>query len=276
MSAKRGTGPDMLACNDNSGRNMNNSMRNTHKSSRRSLISRLLFPPYCVSCGNLLPYDATGGEAVLCNSCRGQFERAKLDICPVCGRPMLDCRCVAPVLADVGVGCVIRLAGYDPSMANGCINRIVNCNKTQCNRDCFDFLAAQLTPALRHEINDGALITFCPRSRRARRENGFDQAEQLAKCLAARTGSEFCRPLTRRRFTASKSQKTLGYSARVWNAGHAVVFDGSVDVSGRTVVLVDDVITTGATMSACASLLIGAGAAEVIGVCVAAVCRTAT
>ncbi len=237
----------------------------------RTRVRRLLFPPACISCGELLPYNAVGGEAVLCRNCRGAFEAAKLETCEICGRPMLDCRCAQRMLAGSGVRRVVKLAGYDPADPHACINRLVNNNKRVRNRDGFAFLAAQLAPALMRELPQDTLITYCPRSRRARREHGFDQAEELARGIAAATGFELCRPLTRRRLASARAQKTLGYSARVWNAGKSVSLDGSVDVRGRVVALVDDVVTTGATMSACASLLLGAGAAEVVGVCIATV-----
>lgn len=236
-----------------------------------NIIGRLLFPPYCISCGDLLPYNARGGEAVLCRECRGEFERAKLVECPVCGLPMIDCRCVPPLLHEVGVRLVIRLAAYRPSSTQNCVNRIINNNKRMRNREGFAFLAAQLAPALRRETPDDAIVSFCPRSRRARREHGFDQAEELARQLARVMGLKFGCTLSRRRRAGSRAQKTLGYSARIYNAGQSVSLDGGADVRGRTVILVDDVITTGATMSTCAQLLLGAGAREVIGVCVATV-----
>lgn len=234
-------------------------------------IRRLLFPPACISCGALLPYNAVGGEAVFCRNCRGAFESAKLEVCEACGRPMLDCRCPQRLLAESRVCRVIKLAGYDPADPQACINRFVNNNKRVCNRDGFAFLAAQLSVALVRELPPDALITYCPRSRRARREHGFDQAEELAREIAAATGLELIRPLVRRHVVRGRAQKTLGHSARVSNAVRSVRLDAGVDVRGRVVVLVDDVVTTGATMSACASLLLGAGAAEVVGVCVATV-----
>lgn len=237
-----------------------------------NILGRLLFPPYCISCGELLPYDARGGEAVLCRDCRGELELAKLAECPDCGLPMIDCRCIPPLLQGAGVRRVIRLAAYRPSSSRSCVNRIINNNKRVRNREGFAFLAAQLAPALRREeVPTDAIVSFCPRSRRARREHGFDQAEELARQLARVLKLDRSRTLSRRRLAGSRAQKTLGYSARIYNAGQSVGLDGGADVRGRTVILVDDVITTGATMSTCAQLLLGVGAREVIGVCVATV-----
>ncbi len=236
-----------------------------------NILGRLLFPPYCISCGKLLPYNAEGGEAVLCPQCRSELELAKLVECPDCGLPMLDCRCTPPLLRQTGVRRVIRLATYRPSSARSCVNRIINNNKRARNREGFAFLAAQLAPAIRREAIDDAVVSFCPRSCRARREHGFDQAEELARQLARVLELDFGSTLSRRRLAGARAQKTLGYSARIYNAGQSVSLDGGADVRGRTVILVDDVITTGATMSTCAQLLLGAGAREVVCVCVATV-----
>lgn len=234
-------------------------------------VERLLFPPTCICCGKLLPFDAPGGEAVLCRECRGKYEAAKLAQCPKCGRAMLDCRCVPHYLAEVGVRRVFRLAAYDPRDVRGCINSIVNRCKRRRRREGFEFLAAQLASTFVRELPPDTLVAYCPRSRRARREFGFDQAEELARGIAKATGFELCRPLTRKRTVRTKQQKQLDYLARAWNAGRSVTLNTRVRVRGRTVLLVDDVITTGATMGACASLILGAGAREVVGASLAAV-----
>lgn len=110
------------------------------------------------------------------------------------------------------------------------------------------------------------LVTWVPASPRRRTERGFDQAEELASAVA----EGLRRPCvaTLARSPASRSQKRLSRASRAVNAASA--FTGLGTARGR-VLLVDDVLTTGATADACADALEAAGASEVR---VAVVART--
>jgi ComF family protein len=99
------------------------------------------------------------------------------------------------------------------------------------------------------------------------RERGYNQAELIAKAWAKRLSwSLECRGLERRVYT--NTQTKLDADHRKANLADAFRAHPSV-VSGKTIVLVDDVLTTGATLTACAAVLLSAGAKEVHGLCVA-------
>jgi ComF family protein len=102
-----------------------------------------------------------------------------------------------------------------------------------------------------------------------RRERGFDQAELLASSMSRHLGLPVLRAV--RRATATHAQHGLARHARAGNVGRAfAVPEGHVAaVTGRWLVLVDDVVTTGATLTACAQALYGAGAAAVSAICLA-------
>lgn len=237
---------------------------------------RLLFPPHCAACRRLLPFDGEGGEKVLCRDCRGGWETAKLRLCPSCGEPMLDCRCIPEALTDSGCSGLVRLTGYDPGDSLGTVNRIVN-NIKRCNdADTFDFLARQTIPEIKGRLTGKEpelLMTFCPRSGSAKRVNGFDQSEKLARRLAAYCGCDFAPLFSRRRFVRVKKQKKLSGAERMVNAGRTLLLKKPEATAGRYVILVDDVVTTGATMAVCVSLLRDAGAVGVLCVCVASATR---
>jgi ComF family protein len=92
------------------------------------------------------------------------------------------------------------------------------------------------------------------------RERGYDQAEVLARALALRTGRTLVRAL--HRASAGSSQTTLQPAARLTNVAGAFgpVTRYEADLRGEHVLLVDDVLTTGATITACAETLVAVGA----------------
>jgi predicted amidophosphoribosyltransferase len=102
-----------------------------------------------------------------------------------------------------------------------------------------------------------------------RRERGFDQAEDLARCVAAELGLPWSYALERRARTVA--QHALGRTERAANLGgaFAVRRDALGVVVDRWVLLIDDVSTTGTTLAECASALRTAGARAVSGLTVA-------
>lgn len=116
----------------------------------------------------------------------------------------------------------------------------------------------------------GELLVHVPVHEARRRERGFDQAELLATVAGRYLRLPVAAPLKRTRATAA--QYRLDRSHRAANlAGAFRVGTGQsrAEIRGRWVVLVDDVLTTGATLSACAEALLAAGAAAVSAVTVA-------
>jgi ComF family protein len=121
-----------------------------------------------------------------------------------------------------------------------------------------------LPPSL-SDISRDAVVVPVPMDRSARRRRGFNQAESIARTLAA--GWELpvsARALVKVRRT--RPQSALGREARLINLAGA--FQGDPEhVRERRTILVDDLVTTGATVHACAGALRHAGAREVAVIC---------
>lgn len=106
------------------------------------------------------------------------------------------------------------------------------------------------------------LIVPIPSSRASIRKRGFATAELIGKTVSLRTGVPLLKALGASR--DKKEQKGLSAKNRLLNAQSAFFVKDGFDIGGKTVVLLDDVCTTGATLSAAAKLLLDAGAKEVI------------
>jgi ComF family protein len=115
----------------------------------------------------------------------------------------------------------------------------------------------------------GSLLTWVPVHASRRRERGFDQAEELCRALGERIALPVLPLLERHERTSA--QHALGRSQREANVTGAFEVRAGLAalLADRWVVLVDDVVTTGATMSACAVALGAAGALAVSGLAVA-------
>jgi predicted amidophosphoribosyltransferase len=103
-----------------------------------------------------------------------------------------------------------------------------------------------------------AVVTWVPLGRRRKRARGFDQAEALARPLAADAGLHLRRLLVRTAETAPQARR--GGEARRAALRGAFRALGAVP---QRVLLIDDVLTSGATAAECARTLLGAGADEV-------------
>jgi ComF family protein len=130
-------------------------------------------------------------------------------------------------------------------------------------------LGGSLAERWRRAGAGGDRITWVPVHPARRRDRGFDQAEELARSMAAVLDLPVAGSLERRRRTTA--QHALGRDERASNVGDVfgVVPAQRAQTSGRWLIVVDDILTTGATMAGCARALLGAGAVGVSGIVVA-------
>lgn len=226
-------------------------------------------PPICPSCRARLPISR---PAPFCPHCLEAWENEKRDRCKDCGLSYLDCICLPPLLKEIGIRDGIFLSAYRAG-GGAVTDRLIYFVKRERDAFAFDFLARELSRPIctylrSEEIPvESVYVVPLPRRRSAVRENGFDQAKELAVAITYATGLTY-RALFLRRF-GGREQKALNARERLLNLKRAFLLKGSPDLSGKTILLVDDVMTTGSGLRVATELLLKRGAARVIPVTVA-------
>lgn len=134
--------------------------------------------------------------------------------------------------------------------------------KYNCSGDCAAVLAEGMADVIRQmKLPDDTVLTWVPMPKRRRRDRGIDHGQELCRCVAAAAGMEM-RPLLERK-GAARTQRGLSKEKRLTNLKDG--FLCSERIAG-SVLLVDDVLTTGATIWACVDALMSSGATRVYAV----------
>src|SRR5437867_5615939 len=219
----------------------------------------LLYPPGCTICGNSI----RAGE-YLCDQCETKAVRIVAPFCQKCSEPFEG--------AITGVftcaNCAHRRIYFDAAVAayrgRGIVREIIHEFKYGRQMHLRHLVARWLRAAL----NDDRLrdlhfdvIVPVPLHPARQRERGFNQASLLAELLSAQTSSPARPFLERIRYTTT--QTALDRSERMENLHNAFRLRKNADVRGLRVLLIDDVLTTGSTLSECARVLKRAGALSV-------------
>lgn len=224
-------------------------------------LMQMIYPPLCVGCGAVVE-----GEGALCPACWRETPFLTGLVCDRCGVPL-------PGTADPGPaprcdGCLRDPPPWQQGRAallyrdNGrrLVLALKHGDRTELARDAAPWLARAARPLLR----DDTLIAPIPLHRMRLLQRRYNQAALLAGGLAARVGHSFCPDvLVRRRATPTLDGKGRAARAQALEGAIAVHKGRAEILQGRDVLIVDDVMTSGATFRAATGAALDAGAASV-------------
>ncbi len=217
-------------------------------------IKRMLITRKCLVCGIPVSYD---DKEPFCEECIEEWNKLKGAKCHRCGYKVDECSCLPSQIREISnygaTYCVfydaksgLKLNGllfnlkrdYDKSIINFCADKIVKNFLLLASRHSLDYKKFS--------------VTYITRRDKGKRKYGFDHSRELAKAIAKRLDIKCERTIVNEGVV---EQKILTKEERKANAKASYKFYKKADVKDKSYILVDDIITSGATMKACANIL---------------------
>ena len=230
-------------------------------------LTQIIYPPRCVICGDFLwraPLDAGESPNPICRSCISDFAPIEAPFCTICGVPFASTAIENHPCEDCLRKRPFFDAAYAPYIYEGPILEAVLRFKYGQKTFMADALGPLLTPFVkaRFTLREPFLVMPVPLHAKRLRERGFNQSLLLANRLALGLRAKVdCLSLIRIRHTIP--QTTLSKKERRKNIENAFFLKRPESVRGKSILLVDDVTTTGNTLNECAKVLSRGGAQAV-------------
>lgn len=226
-----------------------------------NLVLDVIYPPSCLCCG-----AATASHGALCSACWGRINFIE--------RPFCD-RLGTPFAYDLGISGLLspEAMAHPPTYAraravarfeDGPVRELVHRLKYHDRMELAEPLGAWMARAGRELLAEADLLVPIPLHRRRLMWRQFNQAQALAVAVGRASGRKVD-PFLLRRVKRTPPQIGLSRTQRAENVqgAFAVPNEAKPFVEGRAIVLIDDVLTSGATINAAARTLLRAGAARV-------------
>ena len=216
----------------------------------------LLLPHQCVRCRQFA--DTTG----LCAACWSSLAPVTAPMCRQCGLPLAemleDGICAACWATPPAIKRIRSALRYDDA-SRSLILKLKHGDGLQL----VPFICRLMAGRFAELTSDNPLVVPIPLHRWRYWRRRFNQSAELARYLCHQHGTGIYAPELLLRTRATQSQGGLSLQARKRNLARAFAVSPGATVAGQTVILIDDVMTTGATLNAAAGVLHRAGASEV-------------
>jgi ComF family protein len=230
-------------------------------------LASVVFPGPCRICSHAL---TNASRVPICPECLDGFIRIGQPLCACCGRPW-DFEPVLPVSELLCRLCRVKFFAFDRARNfavydDALIEAVLLLKYDEVTR-LGDWFAARLAELVEREAHEWRADVVVPVPLHHDRERGYNQAELIARPLARRLGLKLERYLLART-RPRPPQLVLSRSEHWKSVRGAYATREGLKVDNLRVLLVDDVLTTGATLDACSRALKKAGAAAVLGLTV--------
>ncbi len=211
-----------------------------------------LFPPECVKCGE----PGTNW----CDSCQKKIEIIQKVVCPICGIPSKtnavcpQCKQHPPTLDWLRSWAIY----------NETLKTFIHALKYKNNRRLATTFANAIAEIYKNNPYPVDFITVVPLSKKRTRQRGYNQVALIAKALQPQINLKF-HPEAICRIRNTETQVGKNFHERAINVIGAFRANPML-VQDKSILILDDVYTTGATLNACTNALKNAGASRIIGI----------
>jgi ComF family protein len=214
-----------------------------------------LFPPVCGGCGN--------PGTRWCQDCQKKIQAIADPVCDVCGLPQLNTGLCERCQEKLPFFKLLRSWTVFEDPVRKALHRL----KYRRDIGLGEALSNQMSGFVAQLGWPVDMIVPIPLGKERLKERGYNQVAMVAMPLSIQLGLDYC-PSALARARETRSQVGLSAVERQENVQGAFFADGT-RVNGRTILLMDDVSTTGATLSSAAEALLASGAHEVFAVTIA-------
>ncbi len=202
-----------------------------------------LFPKHCAYCDRLIPGDKT-----TCSKCLKTLPRIEGKICPKCGIEKSRCNCKG------------RENYYETIAAQfyyeGNVRRGIHIYKFRHSVQNAEAFSAEMANTIKDKYSNIKIdyITAVPSTKHSLKKRGYDQVDILADKTAALAGLEY-KPQVLSKIYETDIQHGLSAIMRRGNLAGVFDVNNPADVEGKTILLCDDISTSGETLNECAKML---------------------
>ncbi len=215
------------------------------------ITERIFFPEKCAVCGRILKVNE---ESCLC--CGSNEVKLSLNCCEHCGSEKDECCCESSLTA--------RLPHITGAFR---YSELIQCKllnyKFGGKKELYKFFGDSLSEriALAFSQTDFDIVTFVPSSESTLKERGYNHCRLISERVSQKLFLNHAELLLKAGETPKQHRLTA--KERMTNISGSIVLKENADIRGKTILLCDDIKTTGATLKECADVLLSAGAEDV-------------
>ena len=233
-------------------------------------LKRIFYPDDfgCIICSKRGVHRPLHANAVICDDCVKTMKHTGDIVCEKCGRRVGMENSLCENCAKYEFEFDLAASAY---CYEGAMRELIHKLKYSGEQWIADLMASTMCEILSQRGWEIDIITFVPMYKLKQRARGYNQAELLAKGVAKSCGVE-CKEILKRSKNITPQSK-LDKSERMENIKDAIVINDKLDIDldGKRVLVIDDILTTGSSLNECARVLKKMGATQVYGLCLCSV-----